>query len=219
MLLALLHVVLAGSPPSAEASSPASIVGQPAPPWTGVRWVANVPSGGLRPADLAGRVLVVFLFQADRDVGLAALADTVRRWWTNGCPHCAGSLPALARLEGRYQARGLRVVAVYHPKGRPLGDLQAQAVAQRLSFPGVLAFDDRWAKYLELRERGNLRKATSISVLVDAEGVIRWVHRGPRLFERGDPERDGTAALAELDRLVGRLLPPPPAPARAPGGR
>jgi hypothetical protein len=110
-------------------------------------------------------------------------------------------VPALARLEDRWRARGLRLVGVYHPKGAGLGDVAARDYARRLGFSGAIAFDDRWTKYVELRDRGRLGEATSISVLVDAEGVVRWVHPGPRI-EEGSPD------LAALEALLARLLPP-----------
>lgn len=154
---------------------------------------------------------------ADGATAFAGRPLTLLRWWTNGCPHCTGSVPSLARLERRLGARGLGLVAVYHPKGRPLSDDAARATAAGMGVSGPVVFDDRWTKYMELRERGGLNTATSISVLVDAEGVIRWVHPGPRLQDFGDPRRDGTEAFAELERLVDCVLPPaPPPPAAAP---
>lgn len=133
-------------------------------------------------------------------VSLAAQRLTLFRWWTNGCPHCTGSVPTLARLEERYRARGLRLVGVYHPKGAPLGDAAARDYARGLGFTGALAFDDRWAKYVELRDRGGLDRATSISILVDADGVVRWVHPGPRI-------EAGSADLAALEAFLERSLP------------
>jgi hypothetical protein len=135
-------------------------------------------------------------------LALSAQPLTLFRWWTNRCPHCTGSVPALARLEDRFRARGLRMVGVYHPKGANLGDAAAREYARRLGFAGAIAFDDRWTKYVEMRDRGGLHRATSISVLVDAEGVVRWVHPGPRVEE-------GSADLATLDALLDRMLPPP----------
>jgi hypothetical protein len=145
---------------------------------------------------------------ADADAS-GAPALTLYRWWTNACGHCSASLPALARLERRYGARGLRLVAVYHPKGRNLRDEDARAYAARLGVGGVVAFDDRWTKFRDLQARGSLRTATSISVLVDAQGVIRWVHPGPRIHESPDGRPAGPAAdLAALDALLDRALPP-----------
>ncbi len=165
------------------------LVGQPFGSLAALRWLT--PEGG--PVSLAAQRLTLF------------------RWWTNTCPHCVGSVPALASLEARYRARGLRLVGVYHPKGSRLSDSAARDYAARLGFHGAIAFDDRWTKYVELRDRGGLRQATSITVLVDAEGSVRWAHPGPRI-------EAGSADLAALDALLDRLLPAAapagPAPAR-----
>lgn len=162
--------------PAGAAAHP--LVGQPFGSLAALRWLT--PEGG--------------------PVSLAAQRLTLLRWWTNGCAHCTGSVPALARLEARYRARSLRMVGVYHPKGAKLNDRAAAEYARRLGFAGAIAFDDRWTKYIELRDRGGLRQATSISVLVDADGIVRWVNAGPRI-EAGSPE------LAALDALLDRLLP------------
>jgi polyhydroxybutyrate depolymerase len=164
--------------PLAEGGPVNPLVGQPFGSMGGLRWLT--PEGG--PVSLAAQRLTLF------------------RWWTNGCPHCTGSVPALARLEERYRARGLRLVGVYHPKGAALGDAAARDYARGLGFTGAIAFDDRWAKYGELRDRGGLHRATSISVLVDADGVVRWVHPGPRI-------EAGSADLAALEAFLDRSLP------------
>ncbi|UCF68493.1 MAG: redoxin domain-containing protein, partial [Acidobacteriota bacterium] len=36
------------------------------------------------------------------------------RWWTDTCPYCEASLPALEKLRQRYADRGLVVVGIYH---------------------------------------------------------------------------------------------------------
>src|SRR5215208_1256430 len=43
-------------------------------------------------------------------------APTLYRWWTDSCAYCKASLPAIESLRRRFEPRGLRVVAVYHPK-------------------------------------------------------------------------------------------------------
>jgi hypothetical protein len=168
------------------------LVGQPVGSLAALRW--RTPDR--RPFVLGERPLTLF------------------RWWTNACEHCTASVPALARLEARHAARGLRLVAVYHPKGRRLDDDGAVDYVRRLGFGGAVAFDDRWTTFLELQRRGNLRRATSVSVLVDAEGVVRWVHLGPRVHESNDARHAEAARdLATLDALVTRLLAPAPSPA------
>src|SRR5437868_2933321 len=41
---------------------------------------------------------------------------TLYRWWTDDCPYCEATLPAIETLRTKYEPRGLRVVAVYHAK-------------------------------------------------------------------------------------------------------
>jgi thiol-disulfide isomerase/thioredoxin len=114
---------------------------------------------------------------------------TLYRWWTNSCPYCASSLPALEELRRKYGPEGLRVVGVYHPKPpREVSDETIRGAAGRIGFKGPLALDTDWSElkrlYLSTGERG----ATSASFLVDRHGVIRFVHPGPDLFPSQDPE-------------------------------
>lgn len=109
------------------------------------------------------------------------------RWWTSGCPFCAKTLPAMETLRTRHEADGLRVVAVFHPK--PPRDVPAEtirAAAKKIGFDGVIAADDSWSqlKRVWLTEP---RPSTSVSILVDATGVIRFVHPGTTLHPSDDP--------------------------------
>ena len=142
---------------TADAASP--LVGQAIGPMTGVRWLTP-----------------------DRTYRWADHKLTLIRWWTTSCPHCSASVPALAGMWRKYRAKGLNFVAVFHQKGRRgKSDADLRAYLGRLQFDGTIARDDKWTKLQEVMRRGNLRKATSISVLVDDKGVVRWVHPGPRI--------------------------------------
>src|SRR5258708_28704170 len=64
------------------------------------------------------------------------------RWWTEGCPFCVATAPALRQLDRKYAARGLAVIGVFHPK--PPGDWslgRMRMASDRLgvSFPVALA--------------------------------------------------------------------------------
>src|SRR5581483_4823416 len=86
-----------------------------APDFAGLTWVDARP-------ELRGRVALV-------------------RWWTNGCPLCAGSAGPLAEL-----AKKAPVVAVYHPKPRrDVTPEQVRAHAKAIGMPGALAIDRDWA--------------------------------------------------------------------------
>ena len=105
------------------------------------------------------------------------------------CPYCRDSLPGIERLRKKYADRGLNVVAVYHPKPpRDVDDEEIVRYAESLGYEGPIALDRDWSvlrkAYLDKRRRG----ATSVSFLVDAKGVVRFVHPGPVLFPSDDPE-------------------------------
>lgn len=130
------------------------------------------------------------------------------RWWTDTCPYCAGSLPAIADLEEQYGDRGFDTIAVYHPK--PPRDIPNDTVldaAKDLKFTGAVAVDDDWAvlrrAYLDTGRRG----ATSVSFLLDGEGRIRYVHPGPELRPSGEPdEADLQAQFEEMTQAIEALL-------------
>lgn len=172
---AILDFFLAHPRPAPATRPENPLVGKPFGSTAALRWSA--------PVSVSGQPLTLF------------------RWWTNRCPHCTASLPVLAGVAERWRARGLEIVAVYHPKGAPLSDARAGEVARGLGFSGTLAFDDRWTKLDEMRRAGGLGEATSISILVDREGIIRWVHPGPRI-------EAGSADLLDLEATLERLLPP-----------
>ncbi len=70
------------------------LLGRRAPEWNAVDWLQSEP---LRLADLRGRVVLI-------------------RWWTDTCPMCARSAPALNEFHDLYAKRGLVVIGMYHPK-------------------------------------------------------------------------------------------------------
>ena len=74
----------------------AELIGSQAPAWGALRWLQSEP---MKLGELRGRVVLV-------------------RWWTETCPFCAASAPALRELHDTYQGRGLVVVGMYHPKPR-----------------------------------------------------------------------------------------------------
>lgn len=113
---------------------------------------------------------------------------TLYRWWTDTCPYCEASLPAFEKLRQTYGERGLQVVAVYHPKPpREIDREKITAMAKRFGYDGPIALDQDWSELRKAYERLRGRRATSVSFLVDAEGMIRFVHPGPVLFPSDDP--------------------------------
>lgn len=131
------------------------------------------------------------------------------RWWTVGCPFCTDSLPALCELQRRFGSRGLGLVGVFHRKG-PVNptDAELQRYVAELGCTPVLARDDDWGVLRPLLARGGLDQATSISLLIDREGKVQWVQKGPRLHPSKDPEQAAADAdYRELERLLDARLP------------
>jgi thiol-disulfide isomerase/thioredoxin len=137
---------------------------------------------------------------------------TVLRWWTEGCPFCEASLPALDELRREYEALGLQVIAVYHQKSADtLGDAEVASAARERHFDGPVALDPE-GRALDRAWPAALRSATSVTLLLDADGVVRFAHPGPELHPTGDPDHAHCAAdYADLERAVGLVLAEPSA--------
>ncbi len=117
---------------------------------------------------------------------------TLYRWWTNGCPFCESSLPAIDSWREQFGPQGLRIVAVYHPKPpRDVSDALVRDAARTMGYHGEIAIDADWSTFHELTREWNNRRATSVSFLVDHEGVIQFVHPGPDFYPRITDGEDG----------------------------
>ncbi len=117
-----------------------------------------------------------------------AAPATLVRWWTDTCPFCARSLPAIEAMRADYGERGLQTLAVYHPKPpRPVDEGAVRAAAERLGYSGPLAVDRDWSVLRELYLDRNRSSPTSVSFLLDDEGRVRFVHPGPQFFPSEDP--------------------------------
>ena len=167
--------------------SPADLIGKPARAWTFTRWVDTPP---LTLEGLRGKVVLV-------------------RWFTNGCPYCKNTLPSLERLRKRYASQGLVVVCVYHPKpARDVSDATVREHARKLGFSGPLALDEEWITLNRwwLMNHPD-RNWTSVSFLMDRQGIVRWGQGGGEYHPSDDPGHAACAARhAELERTIRQLL-------------
>ena len=136
-------------------------IGIAAPPFQFDGWLNSAP---LTIEDLRGQVVLV-------------------RWWTDTCPFCASSAPALRALHDEYSGKGLKVIGVFHPKdGRddPLDVARVQRAIESRKFVFPVAIDWQW-RTRTLKEwwlTGPKRPATSVTFLLDRAGTIRFVHPG-----------------------------------------
>jgi hypothetical protein len=170
-----------------EADSPADVLDRPARAWTFDRWVDSKP---LTLRELQGKVVLV-------------------RWFNTGCKYCGNTLPALETLRARYASQGLVVVGVYHPK--PIGkvsDSFVRKTSRELGFHGPVAVDETWSTLNRWWLDGHPdRNWTSVSFLLDRDGVVRWAHGGGEYHPSADPRHASCdASYAELERTIRRLL-------------
>jgi peroxiredoxin len=151
-------------------------------------WI-NTP--GLTMDQLRGKVLLV-------------------RWWTDTCPYCRATSPALQTLHKEFSDRGLVVIGVFHPKPVP-GQLDVprvqKAVAERgFTFP--VAIDTEWRTLKTWWLTGPNRPATSGTLIVDKKGVIRHVHPGMEYHdaEPGSGHDHCHRDMAGIREAVAKLL-------------
>lgn len=166
-------------------------IGIVAPPFQFDGWL-NSPAITLE--DLRGQVVLV-------------------RWWTDTCPFCASSAPALRSIHDKYGPRGLTLLGVFHPKfGRddPLDLERVKKSVERRQFEFPIAIDWDWRQGT-LREwwlTGPDRPATSVTFLLDKQGVIQFVHPGMEYHDENGLEEhamcidDMTTIRAAIERLL-----------------
>ena len=163
------------------------LIGQPAKPWHASEWDGAAPSS---VADARGRVLVV-------------------RFWTDTCPYCRKSLPALQQLADEFGDRPVSFVGMYHSKPRDTERPWSAAVATARSW-GVtlpLAYDRKWQTLDRWWLDGRARVATSVTFVIDPRGRITHVHPGPVFFPSDDPahaeqNRDFVALRAAIEAAL-----------------
>jgi peroxiredoxin len=166
-------------------------IGVAAPPFRFDAWLNSPP---LTLQDLRGRVVLV-------------------RWWTDTCPFCAASAPALRALHEAYSDRGLTVIGVFHPKaGRddPLdvARVERAVASRRFGFPVAIDWDWRQGTLKDWWLTGPERPATSVTFLLDATGTIRFVHPGMEYHDDDGSEGHAMCAddMARIRAAIERLI-------------
>lgn len=156
------------------------LIGKPAPGWELETWFNSRP---LALADLRGKVVLV-------------------RWFMSpDCPLCSATAPSLNLLDERYRERGLVVLGFYHHKDKvPLTPELVKGYLEHYKFRFPVAIDPDW-KTLDRWWLDVERGYTSVSFLIDRQGVIRFIHPGGKYAP-------GSADLAEIERQIEALLAP-----------
>lgn len=179
-------------------------IGLPAPAWGPMEWIGSEP---LVLEDLRGRVVLI-------------------RFWTDTCPFCRATAPALVEIDADYRARGVTVIGMYHPK--PRGSTRSVAevaeVAAGYGFRFPVALDAQWAALDAFWLAHAPRDATSASFVLDRRGVVRYVHPGPEYHPGGPADheacrRDYAEVRAALEALLAEPMPDGTAGPRPAGER
>jgi len=165
----------ARSAPQAATGGPsegAELISRPAPGWNVSEWLGTPPPSF---ASLRGKVVLV-------------------RWFTSTeCPHCSATAPALNQLHRDYAGRGLAVIGMYHHKRPEALDLAAvRTWVREYGFEFPVGIDRDWRTLKRWWLDGHRRSFTSVSFLLDRDGVIRHIHPG------------GTMALGSPDFVAMR---------------
>lgn len=183
-LLALAFIVAFGAGTEGR-----ELIGKAAPGWESAEWIQGGP---LTLEGLRGRVVLL-------------------RWWTGpDCPYCGSSAPYLNEWHSRYSGQGLAIVGFYHHKSRgPLTRRHVAELAGRFGFRFPIAIDSEWRTLRRWWLDAHDRSFTSVSFLLDQQGIIRYVHPGGTYT----PE-DANAIEAHIQKLLARTPPNSRAQAR-----
>jgi len=166
-------------------------VGVAGPPFQFDQWLNSKP---LTVEDLRGRVALI-------------------RWWTDTCPFCASSAPALNKLNEQYSPRGLKVIGVFHPKaGRndPIDVARVRRAVEAKEFTFPVAIDWEWGTRT-LKSwwlTGPERPATSVTFILDKKSIIRFVHPGMEYHDANGSEEHAMCAndMASIRAAIERLI-------------
>ncbi|MEM9303143.1 MAG: TlpA disulfide reductase family protein [Pseudomonadota bacterium] len=161
------------------ASVDTDIIGQPAQPLGQLTWLTGEPTS---LEALRGRVVLV-------------------RWWTAPhCPFCKASSVALNDWHKRLEDDGLSIIGLYHHKTSAAFDADdVRTYATALGFRFPIAVDRRWNTLERWWLDGGDRSFTSVSFLIDRQGVVRHVHPGGD-YVKGDGEYEA------MDQAIRELL-------------
>jgi len=178
--ICLFVLICSGISAAGSAQEGDGLIGTRAPEWIATTWIHSEPMG---VAQLKGKVVLV-------------------RWWTApACPYCAASAPYLNEWHERYQDRGLAVVGMYHPKPPgAIGAYRVEKFADTLGMTFPLAIDPDWEMLGRWWLNGNKRRWTSVSFLIDRDGLIQYVHPGGAY----SPDE-----AKEMEEVIKRLLKGP----------
>lgn len=143
-----------------ERNVSSNIVGFAAPKWEVGDWINSEP---LTLEGLRGKVILV-------------------RWWTGpGCPYCTPSVLILNDLYKLHKDKGLVVIGFYHHKSdEPIKLRNVRRLAKKMKMDFPIAIDPEWQtlKRYWFDRTSDEERWTSVSFLIDQQGIVRYVHPG-----------------------------------------
>jgi len=178
----LLFLALAGWQPKEGQK----LIGTRAPEWRSLEWIQGGP---LTLGALHGKVVLI-------------------RFWAMGCSLCATTAPELQELSDKYGERGLVVIGIHHPKSPDAHDRKKAAqVARELGMRFPIAHDEDWKTLRAYGFGTHFQNYTSISILIDRDGVIRFVHDGGEFHRGGGADhRECNAAYEAVVQAIEKAL-------------
>lgn len=169
------------SPAAGKTVSPAEARGTT----TGNHEAAAVPEIGSAMPEYSGKGLDGSTFSTKNELGNVVLLNM----WATWCGPCRVEIPVLQALQGKYGAKGFKVIGVSLDDSSAKSTVRDFVRDRHIGYPVVLDPDGNLA---------NMFQATVIptSVLLDRQGKIRWRQVGAL------PENDGRL-IAAIERALG----------------
>jgi peroxiredoxin len=136
------------------------LTGTRAPEWKNTEWINSPP---LSLSQLRGKVVLIRFFMEST------------------CPMCRGSAPYLNQVYKEYADDGLVVIGMYTPKPAPKQtDISlVKGYVKDYGFQFPIALDNDWATLKKYwLDRVPNADYTSVSFLLDRNGIIRMIHPG-----------------------------------------
>lgn len=131
------------------------------------------------------------------------------RWWTDQCHFCEASADALNEWHQELEDSGLVVLGIYHPKPAPriLEDNEVYEYIREKNFTFPNAEDAQWVNLTRYRTENELKEFTSVSFLLDKQGIIRYIHPGGEYHkEYKEGHDDCVLQFQVMDSMIRFLL-------------
>jgi peroxiredoxin len=164
--------------PGSDGDDTSELVGHRLPDWTTDRWYNSPP---LRPKDLLGKVVLI-------------------RWFAGPtCSRCRETASVFRSLWDEFRDRGLVIIGMYHHHRSQLPvEEEARRTVELYGFEFPVAIDSHWQTIKRWWLEARPNRTSSISVLVDRAGVVRYVHKGGLIAPDSCESADLRARVQQL---------------------